>query len=263
MIYDFVFVVLVYRNTNDLKDFFKSLHIPKTKVMVVNSYYDKKSEEDFERIAKANNADFISIPNKGYGAGNNRGCEYALNHYNFKYLIISNADVEIEKMCLDDLDETKITAPDIINRRGKRQNPAKAFNWAFTEWLIYKSFKNNKPILLWINLVITKLLRELFYLMNSVFGMSKIYEVHGAFIIIPQEILKRMYPLFNEDMFLYAEEDHLARLAKKYGIEKIYNKKIRIRHKEDGSVSYSSSSQLDFVKESYVTYYESWKNGKY
>ena len=95
MEYDFVFVVLVYRNTKDLEDFFCSLKVPYSKVVVVNSFFDDKTEQEFQSIAQRNRADFISVPNKGYGFGNNTGCRYALENYKFKYLVISNADIEI------------------------------------------------------------------------------------------------------------------------------------------------------------------------
>ena len=64
MKYDFIFIVLVYRNTKDLKDFFDSYNLANSKVIVVNSFYDKESECEFKNIAEANNADFLSVPNK-------------------------------------------------------------------------------------------------------------------------------------------------------------------------------------------------------
>ena len=106
MTYDFIFVVLVYRNTSDLIDFFASLKLERTKVIVVNSFYDEESEKQFKQISEINHADFLSVPNKGYGAGNNRGVEYALKHYDFKYLVISNAD-EIKAMSKEYLDNRK------------------------------------------------------------------------------------------------------------------------------------------------------------
>lgn len=49
MKYDFIFIVLVYRNTKDLKDFFDSYNLANSKVIVVNSFYDKESESDFKK----------------------------------------------------------------------------------------------------------------------------------------------------------------------------------------------------------------------
>ena len=71
-IFDFVFVVLVYRNTQDLKDFFSSLNIPNSKVVVVNSFYNDETKSEFEQIAIDNGADFLNVENKGYGYGNKR-----------------------------------------------------------------------------------------------------------------------------------------------------------------------------------------------
>ena len=107
MTYDFIFVVLVYRNTSDLIDYFASLKLERTRVIVVNSFYDEESELKFKQIAESNHADFLSVPNNGYGTGNNRGVKYALDHYDFKYLVISNADVEIKAMSKEYLDNRK------------------------------------------------------------------------------------------------------------------------------------------------------------
>lgn len=262
MIYDFIFVVLVYRNTDDLKDFFANLKISNTKTIVVNSFFDELSDNEFNKIAVINKADFISVPNNGYGTGNNIGCEHALKNYQFKYLIISNADIILKQMRIEDLSNTLITAPKIITARGKKQNPAKPYDNPLAEWLIYKSFTNNIPILLWCSLVITRLLREFFFITNK-FGCNRIYEVHGAFIIIPYNILKKLHPLFNEKMFLFSEEDHLARLTKKHCIMKEYNSKVIVFHKEDGSVNLLDKIPSDLEKMSFLTYYNSWKNSEY
>lgn len=67
--YRVVFVVLVYRNTQDLRDFFKYIDIKDSHTIVVNSYYDEQTVIEFKKIALKAEADFISVPNKGYGAG--------------------------------------------------------------------------------------------------------------------------------------------------------------------------------------------------
>ena len=142
MKYDFIFIVLVYRNTKDLKDFFDSYNLANSKVIVVNSFYDKESESDFKKIAEANNADFLSVPNKGYGAGNNRGVDFALAHYDFKYLVISNADICIEKMDLSAFCGFKegIYAPSIHTLSGKQQNPHMPFHISLIDSIKYKCF---------------------------------------------------------------------------------------------------------------------------
>ena len=96
--FDFVFVVLTYRNTKDLSSFFINNTITDSKVIVVNSFYDESTEVEFQKISNENMADFINVENLGYGNGNNTGIEFAINNYEFKFLIISNPDVLIIKM---------------------------------------------------------------------------------------------------------------------------------------------------------------------
>lgn len=262
MIYDFVFVVLVYRNTKDLEDFFCSLSVSNSKVIVVNSFYDDQTEHEFKSIALKNNAVFISVPNKGYGFGNNTGCRYALDNFKFEYLVISNADIEIGILDIKMLNKDRITASNIINRRGKHQNPAKPYYTPIVEWLMYSSYANRQNWGVWICCAYNKILRSIFYLSNFIFGARRIYEAHGSFLIIPSHILERLNPLFNEEMFLFAEEDHLARLARSNGFAMEYNRNILVHHKEDGSMGFLNEKQMDITRKSYLTYYEYWKKNK-
>lgn len=259
MEYDFVFVVLVFRNTKDLSDFFDSLTISNIKVIVVNSFFDEKTDIEFKSIAQKYNADFISVPNKGYSYGNNVGCQHAIENYKFKYLVISNADIIIKRLRTPELNINRITAPDIINRSGKHQNPAKPYHIPFIDKFMYYSFSKNYNWGIWICCAFNKILRLIFYFCNYCLGSKKIYEAHGSFIIIPSDILNNLFPLFNEEMFLFAEEDHLARLALNKGYEMEYNKKILVHHKEDGSMGFLNERQMDITRKSYMTFYEYWK----
>lgn len=260
--YDIVFVVLVYRNTEDLESFFKSLKVRNCKVIVVNSYFDDKTENIFKEISQRNDAVFISVPNKGYGAGNNCGCDYAINNFSFNHLIISNADIEISCLNAKLLSNNKITAPEILNRRGKRQNPARAYCLPKYDWLMYLFYKKNISIGIYACCIINKIVRYIFYMLNRIFGCKNIYEAHGAFIIIPYSVLKTLHPLFNEEMFLFAEEDHLAKLAKVNNVKIEYNKNVVVHHKEDGSVGLMNVQQTELTKKSYITYYEFWYKNK-
>ena len=93
------------------------------KVIVVNAYYDKQSSEKFEKLTNEYGADFIEIENKGYSFGNNMGIEYALQHYKFKYLVVSNPDIEIKRFVLEDLRgaENAVIGPEIITCTGKNR----------------------------------------------------------------------------------------------------------------------------------------------
>lgn len=264
--YDFIFIVLVYRNIHDLVQFFDCFTVPNSKVIVVNSYYDEKTKNEFEEIAKANSAIFLNRPNGGYGAGNNYGVDYAIKNFEFDYLVISNADVMIEKFLISDIFHYKneIIAPQIIAKCGRNQNPNMPYilpRW--DENFRYWCYKNNHSILIYLSYAISRVRKILFNL--SILGNSsakKIYSAHGCFIIFPYMVIKKLHPLFNPEMFLFHEELHLAKMAQKQGISTIYNSNIKIRHKEDGSISFLSEKDFDLSKQSYLVYYDYWYNRK-
>lgn len=261
MVYDFVFVVLVFRNTNDLIEFFSSLSTPNSKVIVVNSFFDEASNKEFETISRQNDADFLSVPNRGYGAGNNRGCEYALKHYLFKYLIISNADVLVEKLEINQLTSfsDEIIAPDIVNLRGKHQNPHLAFPvTGLTLKTQYCVYKYNLPKLRIIFSALSRISKSLFYLINRTTRRNKIFAAHGAFFLIPHSTLQKMFPLFDENVFMYGEETHVGLLAKKNGIITRYVPDIIIKHKEDGSTSLTNLNMFNLEKQSFECLINYW-----
>lgn len=259
--FDIIFVVLVYRNITDIKDFFRSLYIANSKVVVVNSYFDDESERELREIAELNHADFLSVPNNGYGFGNNKGCEFALKHYCFKYLIISNADIMIEKLDTDGLAKYNdvIIAPEIINLSGKRQNPSSPFMPSrFREYIKFLLYKWNCRRLMWGLYAYSRLTKICFYL---VCGMKRrIFSAHGAFVIFPFNVVKRLYPFYNEDMFLFNEEEHLGRLARQNGIDTVYAQEIIVRHKEDGSMKIASINEFQMLRQSFEVYYDFWKD---
>ena len=254
MKYDFIFVVLVYRNTKDLRDFFQSLTISNSKVIVVNSYYDDTSKNEFENIANRNDADFINVPNNGYGAGNNLGCEYALENYDFKYLIISNADILILNLDVNILCQDRITAPKIITLKGKLQNPYRVIGRVFFDKIQFSGYSKDSKWKIFLVSALTKVRRVLFLALHK---SGYIYGSHGSFIIIPKSILELLHPIYNEKMFLFGEEEHLAKLAQSRGVRTFYDSRISILHKEDGSTG-SLGNSYPITKKSFLEYYNYW-----
>ena len=94
--YELVFVVLVYRNIEVLRQFFASLALSYSyRVVVVNSFYDQSTEEACRSLCKEHDADFMTVPNKGFGVGNNTGCRFVMDHYLYRFLVLSNSDIMI------------------------------------------------------------------------------------------------------------------------------------------------------------------------
>lgn len=261
MKFDFIFVVLVYRNTGDLEDFFANFRILNSKVVVVNSFYDDVSEGSFKKIAEDNGADFISVPNKGYGAGNNRGVEYAFNNYEFNYLVISNADIIIEDLKLSNIKKYGecIIAPDIRNVKGKRQNPSCPFRPSrIKEKVRYELLKGYHYKLIWVMFVLSRLSKILYHCIKLF--KKTIFSAHGAFLIMPKSVVEKLIPIYDENMFLFNEEEYLGRLAESKSIKTYYAPDIKIFHKEDGSMNIASVNQMERTRQSYMVYYEKWIN---
>ena len=256
--YKYVFIVLVYKNIDVLKDFFKSLHISDYKVIVVNSFYDNKSLKECEETALANNADFIPDDNKGFGFGNNVGTEYALNNYNFDYLIMSNSDIHV--ISLEGLDivkeENVVIAPYTHLPEGKEQNP----NIPWRTKALLKIFKvaydkESKPLLI-LARIITRGSRELFKLYNFIAQkeLYRIYCCHGSFIIFSKKAVETLYPVFDERVFLYNEELYLAERSRIKNVPILYCPHINVLHLEGAS----TGTNFDFsrFKNSYSILYE-------
>lgn len=257
--YYIIFVVLVYRNISDLRDYFSHNKVTCSHTIVVNSFYDDDTEKEFKELSMANDADFITVPNYGYGAGNNAGVKYALEHFNFNYLIISNADILIQHFNPSDLNKYRgcIIAPKIINLSGKMQNPCSPFRPSKLEsYLNYITYRNNHTKLIWLLFAFSRLKKIIFHLIYPL--KKNIFSAHGAFVIFPVEVIKKMVPLYNEKMFLFKEEAHVGMLAKQKGIITVYAPDIVIKHKEDGSMKVASINVFNMERQSYMEYYNNW-----
>ena len=260
--FDFVYVVLTYRNTKDLSSFFINNTITDSKVIVVNSFYDKSTEVEFQRISNENLADFINVENLGYGNGNNKGVEFAINNYEFKFLIISNPDVAIIKMdkkYLLNSPKNIIYAPKIFTLKKKNQNPY-IYNFSFNiRKVFYFACIKNITYLKYFIFFINSVFRRIFNLLVtfSKKDFYKIYSCHGSFIIIGEEALKLLKNPFYNDMFLFNEEHFFARKAKLNKIDIRYlPQKVEVKHFEDGSTDLNNKQLKNHMSESYIKYFE-------
>lgn len=240
----FVFCILTYRNTEDIKECIESIKetVSCYKIIIVNSFYDNESMEEFKRVSEINDCVFINIENRGYGYGNNRGAEFALNHYIFEYLIIANPDTVIKKFSEEILEkvESAVIAPEIFNLNEKNQNPMLVKDIKFANYLIFFGLKLNKKLYINIGQMINKSFRMLFLLLKKLIKRNfyQVYQIHGSFLLIPYKVLKKIGLPYDENMFLFAEEGYLAYKLKKNGIKSYYCGEIKVLHKEDSSMSF-------------------------
>ena len=256
---EIVFVVLVYRNIDDLQNFIintKSKVKCNYKIIVIDAKYSDEVSKDIENICFQNKLVYILIDNKGYGYGNNVGIEYANNMYEYKYIIICNPDVEfistlrIENLC----DSEMIIAPQIIANNNKLQNPYWVKENIFSEKLMYIGYKHDIKLFLYVGIFINKIIKYLFRNHNNY-----IYACHGACIILNYNFIKYYNFKFDDKMFLFYEEALLGLFAKKNNIKIKYDKNIIVRHFEDGSMSISNINEYNFLRDSFIYYYKRYR----
>lgn len=260
--YSFIFVVLVYKNYNDLMQFVPQVKEIRTrcKIIVVNSYYSQETYDTIKDYCAQNECDFLNVPNKGYGAGNNAGIRYAMENYYFNYLVVCNSDVDIKQfpMELKDGYSDKVVAPYITNIEGKFQNPYWVHFSYLGEKLMYLGYKRHVKLLLMAGIALFKIPRELFVLWfkHTPKREAIVAGAHGCFVLFPYKVLKQIGTPYDENMFLFAEESLLAHTLKKSGIKTVMTKDIEIVHHECGSINTTSIDQLEARRKSVVYYYE-------
>lgn len=238
--YDILFVVLVYKNVEVLKGFFASLKMSCTyKVVLVNSFFDEITENNCRLMADNYHADFIAVPNKGYGTGNNIGCQYAIDNYQFRYLIISNSDVVIRDLsCLQQITDVRaVYAPDIEMINGHHQNPNIPVELFLYTKLLDISYQYGVRFLKTMALAINRACREIFVGYHRLMKHSKvkIFSGHGSCMILTYRAIIDLMPVFHEDMFLYNEELYLAYRCRLQKIPIYYVPLLKINHLEGAS----------------------------
>lgn len=265
MKYEYIFVILVYRNMQDLKECIESIagKVDNYRIIVVNAFYDAASEASAKEIADNYDCDFVSIENRGYSFGNNTGIEYAYDKYDFDYIVVSNPDITIEKFD-DDVLSNKwgIVAPKIIAADGRKQNPMALIENKMSEGLVYKGLKKNKKFYFLLGVMLNKLSQMTGVLLMKCRGKreQKIYAAHGSCVMLSKETVSILGPrLYDENMFLFGEEGVLAQKAKKAGIETYYVTDILVHHKEDGSMKLGNFSVNDELKKANIYYYEHYR----
>jgi len=263
--FDFVFIILCYRNTHDLQMFLQSASAisGKCRFIIVNSYFDEETKKSFEHIARLAGCDFINVPNNGYGAGNNRGIEIAKERYRFDYLIVCNPDIEFlsfSKYSILNMTDC-IIAPNIKTLTGKAQNPFMSHSNPLFELIQFYALKMESKPLLYFGIAFNKILRECSNFYHKLLKAKKrrIYAAHGSCIIFGNEALQKIDIPFDENIFLFCEEFDLARIAKEKNICTYLISDLSILHKEDGSVIFLDTGISSLHKKSFIYYYEKWQ----
>ena len=243
-----------YETTKRLLDNVKDYKVLKEIVVVDN----KSTDNSLEELRKLKNKKITIIDsgeNKGYSYALNVGCKYLIDKYKSLNIVISNSDIIIEsELDIKDLNSyisTKnvIVGPTIIqgndlNRGFKIPSP-------------WQDIKQN--IVFFGKRVLAK---ELSYPDNYYHkDISKVDTVSGCFFMISSKHLEDM-GYFDENVFLYYEENIMGIKTKKLGKNIIVCNNVDVIH--DHSISIDKSlkriKKYDILKTS-QEYFEKVYNG--
>lgn len=256
-----IFIVLVYGNYDDLERFNESIPYDDSeyKLVVVDSYKDSQLTARGKCIADTIDADFITVENKGYGSGNNAGIEYAAHKYNYDYIFISNPDVEIKKIILEDIGDSEILGPQVLTDSGKNQNPYYHKKETFGFKLLKKFSESDYSFWYYLYLLNHKIIKIIERIISkNKSKVTKVYALHGSFYGMKRTTMERIVPIFNENMFLYSEENHIAELAIINSIYMIYDPNWVVYHHEDGSGSLNNNIKNKVMRKSLKVFFETW-----
>ncbi|WP_214805571.1 MULTISPECIES: hypothetical protein [unclassified Exiguobacterium] len=272
---DMIFVVLTYKNTEDIVDLVKSIREKATnnfsyKVIIVNSFYDNLTNDELKKVSAIYNCDFYSIDNKGFSYGNNFGIDKAIENYNFKHLIISNPDILLKTLPYNKIsrydDGKTIIGPKISTLSGNNQNPFYHKLTDLSMKLLKLSAVTNFKIFMYISIVYSKFINNFSKIISN--NSNIVDALHGAFIIIPYEVAKKSYDssfkIFNNEMFLLAEELWLVLFARNNMYKFKYINELEVIHKEDGSMSgINDTKKFNYWKNSFTIFYDEYIKRRY
>lgn len=255
-----------YENTSNYVEFM-SKYNSIDKILIVDN--NSTNENEVKKLEKLNSdkvETIVSDKNGGYAYGNNFGLRYLDLNYKdeFDYIIISNPDVFVEenniKKTLEFLeknDKAIIAAPRMHFKTGAARRSA----WKRRSFFIDVACSTR----------ITELL--LFYLLKKgeyskdelKESILEVFAIAGSFFIAKHEMFKKI-GYFDENTFLFFEEDILAEKVKRAGY-KIYSlNSEKFIHYESKSIGKAMNvfKKQDILFDSRIYYHKTYENiGKF
>lgn len=216
---------------------------------------EKKMLEKYKNIYKNTEIHYLELDeNLGYARGNNKIVKKALENNNYNYIIISNPDIDINNNNLIDelvskimkIDDCAIIAPKVITEQGRQQGP---YN---KQYPIIYILKYLFPIIwypFW-------KYRE--YKIVKYRKTKKVWRVIGAFMLLDMKEFLNIN-MFDENTFLYWEEDILSYKLEKRKKHTYFEPSISVSHLH-GSNGKSQISKYDMESMKYYFRFAGYNN---
>ncbi len=229
-----------YDTTVEIIEKIKYYHSIEYKVVVDNF----SNDGSFEKLKKINDGSWDLIRtthNGGYAAGNNHGIRYLINKYRPEVICISNPDIIFDEVLVKKIIMFFEAHEDVAVVTGlQTDRKGNVYQHAFWDLLdrkkAYKEILRAFPILA--KLRKNKKNNSLSYVDYHLMGNDLIIEVpvvSGCYFYIRTEDLEKI-GYFDEETFLFYEEDIMAWKLAKLGRKTVVLKDCRFIHLESESI---------------------------
>lgn len=205
-----------YENTSKLVENIKDYHCI-DQILIFDNH---SKEEERKKLSTIQGVKILyGKQNKGYSSAINQGSQYLIHELGDSYIIVSNADIvipseeDIQKLIQTFDCDTAVVAP-IINEHG-------VFNKGWKLPKPWQEILSNFPFL---NKGIKK---KLEYPLTQ--PINQVDVVSGCFFLIDSRVLESI-GYFDENVFLYYEENILSSKIKKIKKKVLINKEVMIFH---------------------------------
>lgn len=211
-----------YQTTEKILDNVKDYKILDKIIVVDNNSMD----DSFKKLSNFKSKKLIVIKNsqnKGYGSGINFGCKYINSKFGESYVFISNPDViiygeeDLQKLIQTFDKDTAIVAPIIKEHEGYNRG-----------WKIPSPIQDSLLNLIYIH----RFLRpKLLFYKDECYknNVMEVEAVSGCFFVINSFILKQC-DYFDENIFLYYEENVIAKKIQKINKKVLINTQVEVFH---------------------------------
>lgn len=263
------FVILHYKDaivTSECMD--SIIHMMKVEeyriIVVDNASQNGSLEKLKERYASCRNIDWIeNCENLGFSRGNNIGYRYAKEKYDPEYILIGNNDLIFQQKDFVEILQQEwlhtkfdVAGPDIENLEGIHQNPHRESLCSIGQ--VKKRIRNKKILLAVLKLkkrikplrkiqILEKIYLQRGKRKKEVYRKERQKDVvlHGSCFIFSRSFIEREKEAFQEETFLYYEEEILALKCIKQGYARWYLPELKVLHKEGASTEVTVEDELD------------------
>lgn len=220
-----------YKNTISFIDSIKDYSVIKHIVIVDNCSTDN-SYSKLESICDKKVSLIKNTSNKGYGSGINLGSKYLMDNYNVKNIIVSNTDIIINSE--EDLvnmisylkDDVALVGPNVLENGGVNRG-----------WKVPSVWDD---VLLNLPVIHRKICKKLVLYSDDYYSSdsSFVEAVSGCFFIVRGDALKKV-DYFDENMFLYYEENVLAVKLKNFNYKALIVNGVNVIHNHSVTIDNS------------------------